>query len=76
MSLADSSQQTFQFNATVIIESINKNNIDKPKEIIIGEIFAFAYFFDLASEAVLIDAENGEKTKGISFTGNSPKVNL
>ena len=51
--------------------AVNKNNIDKPKEIINGEIFAFSYFFDRASEAGLIDAENGGKTKGMSFTGNS-----
>ena len=56
--------------------AVNKNNIDKPKEIINGEIFAFSYFFDRASEAGLIDAENGGKTKGMSFTGNSPEVNF
>ena len=47
--------------------AVNKNNIDKPKEIINGEIFAFSYFFDRASEAGLIDAENGGKTKGMSL---------
>ena len=56
--------------------AVNKNNIDKPKEIINGEIFAFSYFFDRASEAGLIDAENGGKTKGMSFGGNSPKVDF
>ena len=56
--------------------AVNKNNIDKPKEIINGEIFAFSYFFDRASEAGLIDAENGGKTKGTSFIGNSPKVDF
>ena len=56
--------------------AVNKNNIDKPKEIINGEIFAFSYFFDRASEAGLIDAENGGKTKGMSLKLNrEPEVN-
>ena len=54
--------------------AVNKNNIDKPKEIINGEIFAFSYFFDRASEAGLIDAENGGKTKGTSFIENCPAI--
>lgn len=54
--------------------AVNKNNIDKPKEIINGEIFAFSYFFDRASEAGLIDAENGGKTKVQSFRQAAEKA--
>ena len=56
--------------------AVNKNNIDKPKEIINGEIFAFSYFFDRASEAGLIDAENGGKTKGMSFFADPALVHI
>ena len=58
----------------VASSAVNKNNIDKPKEIGDGDIFAFSYFFDKAVDAGLIDKENGGRFKVQSFLNAAEKA--
>merc|ERR1712227_87113 len=47
--------------------AVNKINIDKPKEIINGDVYAFSYYFDKAADAGLIDPETGGKIQVKDF---------
>lgn len=54
--------------------AINKENIDKPKEIITGDVYAFSYFFDRATDAGLIDGETGGIIQVKDFIGAADKA--